>query len=80
MASYVLAHSHDPEACDTAYAAWSGYDSPLRRKPAIASCASGGHRIFWVVEADDAEAALRQLPEWLAGRTAVSEVSEVVIP
>jgi hypothetical protein len=80
MPSYVLEHSHEAESCGVAYAAWSGYDSPLRRRPAIASCVTGGHRIFWFVEADDADAALRQLPEWLASRTAVSEVSEVEIP
>lgn len=75
-----MSHRHDPEECRTAYAAWSGYDSPLRRKPAIASCPSGGHSIFWVIDAPDRQAALAQLPEWLASRTAVSEVTEVPIP
>jgi len=80
MATWVLAHAHEAVSCEIAYAAWSGYDSPLRRRSAIASCASGGHRIFWVVEAVDRDAALAQLPDWLAARTLVTEVSEVAIP
>ncbi len=80
MARYVLDHSHEAATCGIAYAAWSGYDSPLRHRPAISSCESGGHRILWVIEAPDSDAALRQLPEWLAARTAVTEVSEVAIP
>lgn len=80
MPRYMLQHSHDRQSCGTAYAAWSGYDSPLRHQHAVSSCAIGGHRIFWLVEAGDAEAALRQLPEWLAERTVASEVSEVMIP
>jgi hypothetical protein len=80
MPKFVLAHSHQSRSCGTAYAAWSGFDSPLRHKPAVSSCGIGGHRIFWVVEASDAGSALTQLPEWLAARTVVSEVTEVTIP
>lgn len=80
MPRYLLEHSHEAHSCATAYAAWSGYDSPLRHQHAIATCASGAHRMFWLVEASDAEAALHQLPEWLAERTRVSEASAVTIP
>jgi len=80
MAKFVLTHRHEPGECRIAYAAWSGHDSPLRGRPAISSCACGEHHIFWVVEAVEEQAALRQLPEWLAARTAVSEVNEVTIP
>jgi hypothetical protein len=76
----MLEHSHEAQTCEIAYAAWSGYDSPLRHRHTVASCAIGEHRIFWLVEAGDAQAALRQLPEWLAERTVVREVSEVTIP
>jgi len=62
------------------YAAWSGFDSPLRQHGALASCASGGHRLFWTVETEDAESALAQLPPFVAERTDVSEVREVTIP
>jgi hypothetical protein len=77
---YVLEHRHAPEECRTTYAAWSGFDSPLRRNGALASCASGGHRLFWTVQAEDGESALSQLPPFVAERTEVSEVREVTIP
>ena len=44
------------------YAAWNGFDSPLRKHGALASCANGGHRLFWTVDAQDGESALSQLP------------------
>jgi hypothetical protein len=78
--TFVLSHHHQPAECRIAFAAWKGFDSPLRHSPAVASCASGGHRIYWTVEAESAEAALAQLPEYLALRTEVSEVTEVPIP
>jgi hypothetical protein len=80
MPRFVLFHEHRPHECRTAYAAWNGFTSPLRRRPAQASCASGGHRIYWTVEAADADEALAQLPCFLAVRTEVTEVSEVPIP
>ncbi len=80
MPTYVLVHRHGPHECRTAYAAWKGFDSPLRRSRPYASCARGDHRIFWVVEASDERIALGQLPEWLAERTEASEVSAVGIP
>jgi hypothetical protein len=80
MAKFVLTHSHEPAECRIAYAAWTGHDSPLRGRPAVSSCARGEHHIFWVVDAAEEQAALRQLPDWVAARTAVSEVTEVTIP
>jgi hypothetical protein len=77
---FLLDHHHRPEECRAAYAAWNGFDSPLRRHAAVASCASGGHRIFWTVDARDGSAALGQLPPYVAERTAVDEVKEVPIP
>jgi hypothetical protein len=76
----MLSHQHEPRECRSAYAAWKGFESPLRRKETFGSCARGGHRLWWVVSADTADAALEQLPLYLAERTDVSEVSEVAIP
>jgi hypothetical protein len=78
--TYVLTHQHEARECRTAYAAWKGFASPLRRSHAFASCARGEHRMYWLVQADDESEALAQLPEWLAARTDVTEVSEVAIP
>jgi hypothetical protein len=80
VATFVLSHEHAAQECKTAYAAWAGFESPLRGEPALASCARDGHRMFWLVEADDARAALAQLPEWLAERSTTAEVTEVAIP
>jgi hypothetical protein len=41
---------------------------------------SGGHRVWWTVEAPDTAAALAQLPAFVAKRTVVDEVREVPIP
>ncbi len=62
-----------------AYAAWRGFPSPLRGRDVTASCAAGDHRMFWTVEAADADRALAQLPPYLAERTHASEVNAVAI-
>lgn len=62
------------------YAAWKGFDSPLRHVAALASCLQGGHAIWWDVQAVDADAALALLPPYVAERTTVVAVSEVSIP
>jgi hypothetical protein len=80
VATFVLAHKHEPEQCSTAFAAWRGFESPLRHQPVLASCVRGGHRLFWTVEASDARSALAQLPPFVAERTEVTEVREVAIP
>jgi hypothetical protein len=76
----MLTHEHRPTECGIAFAAWSGYDSPLRRRPTLASCVAGGHRLWWTLEAATAAEALAQLPPYLAERTEVSEVRETQIP
>ena len=80
MASFLLCHRHEPTECRFAFAAWHGFASPLRRGSAVASCASGGHCLWWRVEAADSDAALTQLPTFVADRTEVVEVDEVRIP
>lgn len=62
------------------FAAFKGHTSPLRHRPTLASCGSGGHAIWWTVEADNEADALRLLPPYVAKRTAVARVSEVEIP
>jgi hypothetical protein len=80
MTRYMLSHRHLPEECRTAFAAWHGFDSPLRHQPALASCEQGGHELWWTVESAGAEAALALLPAFVADRTEVNEVREVPIP
>jgi len=77
---YVLEHSHEPRECGVVFTSFKGHDSPLRRRTTLASCHSGGHRIWWDVEAADEQEALRLLPTYVAERTTVSEVGEVEIP
>ena len=80
MSRYLLQHRHEPQECGVVFAAFKGFESPLRHRPTLASCRSGGHAIWWTVEAETEEAALRLLPHYVAERTIVSRVSEVEIP
>jgi hypothetical protein len=80
MATFLLSHRHEPADCRFVFAAWQGFESPLRRSHALGSCASGGHRLWWSVEAEDAGSALGQLPPFVAERTEAQEVGEVLIP
>jgi hypothetical protein len=77
---FVLSHRHEADECRAAFAAWKGFDSPLRHRPTVASCVEGGHRAWWQIEASDADAALRQLPPFVAERTEVEAAREVRIP
>ena len=80
MATFVLHHSHDPAECRAAFAAWRGFDSPLRGRTTVASCRQGGHELWWTVEAVNEDAALAQLPPYVGTRTHAIEVSEVAVP
>ncbi|HEX8053809.1 MAG TPA: hypothetical protein VF517_12520 [Thermoleophilaceae bacterium] len=80
MASFLLEHAHGPDECDAAFAAWQGFSSPLRHQRVHSTCLSGGHGLFWTVEAVDAEAALALLPRYVAARTRVIQVRDVVVP
>ena len=77
---FLLAHRHHADECAVVFAAWKGLDSPLRHSSALASCDSGGHCLWWTVEADDETTARALLPRYVAERTELSRVSEVVIP
>jgi hypothetical protein len=80
MPGFLLHHSHDAADCGIAFAAWRGFDSPLRRGHAVGTCSLGGHELWWLVDAPTTDAALAQLPPWLAARARVVRVGEVNIP
>jgi len=80
MAQYLLQHRHEPRECGVVFASFKGHASPLRHRATLASCRSGGHAIWWTVEADTEEDALELLPSYVAKRTSVSRVSEIEIP
>jgi hypothetical protein len=80
MSQYLLQHRHQPHECGVVFAAFKGHESPLRHRSTLASCRSGGHAIWWTVEAETEDEALRLLPHYVAERTTVSRVSEVEIP
>jgi hypothetical protein len=80
VSRYLLEHRHEPQECGVVFAAFKGHESPLRHRPTLASCRSGGHAIWWTVEADTEADALRLLPSYVAKRTTASRVSEVEIP
>ena len=80
MSRYLLHHHHEPHECGVVFASFKGHESPLRRRPTYASCRSGGHAIWWTVEAPTEEDALRLLPFYVAERTTATRVCEVEIP
>ena len=80
MFRFVLHHRHTPRQCGVVFAAFRGYQTPLRRRHVLASCVSGGHEVWWTVEAPTEEDALRLLPPYVAERTTAARVSEVQIP
>ena len=80
MSRYFLQHRHEPQECGVVFASFKGHASPLRHRATLASCRSGGHEIWWTVDADTDEDALALLPRYVAERTTVSRVTEVEIP
>jgi hypothetical protein len=80
MAVFLLSHRHEPRECAAAFAAWHGFDSPLRHGCVSSSCLTGGHGLWWCVEAAEPTGALALLPSFVADRTIAIEVREVEIP
>jgi hypothetical protein len=80
MSRYLLQHHHQPRECGVVFASFKGHSSPLRHRATLASCRSGGHAIWWEVEADSETDALALLPTYVAERTTVARVTEVEIP
>jgi hypothetical protein len=71
---------HQAHECPAAFAAWKGFASPLRRRATIGSCLSGGHEIWWELEAASADEALDHLPGYVADRTEAIRISQVQVP
>jgi hypothetical protein len=80
MSRYLLEHRHQPGECGVVFASFKGHASPLRHRATLASCRSGGHAIWWTVEAATEADALRLLPPYVARRTTAARVSEIDIP
>ena len=76
MPRYLLHHHHEPNKCGVAFAAFQGFESPLRHSAALASCRSGGHSIWWTVDTSSEENALALLPFYVTERTTAVPVSE----
>ena len=81
---FMLTHRHGAEECTVVFASWRGFDSPLRHAGTSGSCTlvngTAEHEIWWRVEAADRDAALAQLPPFVAERTDATEIGEVSIP
>jgi hypothetical protein len=80
MAHYQLYHRHEPQECGVVFTSFKGHTSPVRHQPTLASCRTGGHAIWWTVEAESKEEALGLLPAYVATRTTATLVNEVEIP
>lgn len=80
MPTFRIHHRHQPSECGAAFAAWSGFASPLRGEPALCSCFYGSHELWWDVDSADEREALGHLPPFLAERSTVSRISEHAIP
>jgi hypothetical protein len=80
VATFMLQHRHEPQECGAVFASFKDVESPLRRQSVLASCRSGGHAIWWSVEAASEGDALGFLPYFVAERTNVSSVHPVEIP
>jgi hypothetical protein len=80
MTCFLLHHQHGPHECGVVFTSFRGHPSPLRHHAALASCESGGHAIWWSVDAGSADEALGLLPFYVASRTTATRVSPVEIP
>jgi hypothetical protein len=80
MPVFLLHHRHAPHECGAAFAAWLGFDGPLRRRTVASTCLTGGHALWWRVEASDDASALQQLPRFVAERTTPIEIRDVHVP
>jgi hypothetical protein len=80
MSRYLLQHRHSPQECGVVFASFRGHESALRHRTTLASCRSGGHAIWWTVDAASEQDVLELLPYYVAERTVITCVSEVEIP
>jgi hypothetical protein len=80
MPRFVLHHRHTGRECGVVFTSFKGHHSPLRHQPTLASCRSGGHEIWWTVEAASEAEAVALLPPYVGERTTATRVSTVEIP
>ena len=80
MPRYLVEHRHEPHECGVVFAAFKGHESPLRHRPTLSSCPSGGHALWWIVAAATEQEALALLPFFVAARSTAIRVGEVAIP
>ena len=80
MKRFLVHNHHAADECGVTFAAFKGHASPLRRHETASSCLSGGHEVWWFVEAATAEAALALLPGYVAERSTAIPIREVLIP
>jgi hypothetical protein len=80
MPRFLIDHRHESSECGVVFAAFKGFETPLRHRTTIASCAFGGHAIWWTVEAATESEALALLPYYVAQRANVTRIGEVDIP
>ena len=62
------------------FASFRGHESPLRHRATFASCAYGGHSIWWAVDATGETDALGLLPSYVAERSTATRIHPVDIP
>jgi hypothetical protein len=77
---FLIHHRHRAGECGIAFVAFRGHDSALRHETALAACSYGEHAIWWFVEAADEHDALALLPFFVAQRSTVTRVTDVVFP
>jgi hypothetical protein len=80
MPCFLIQHRHEPDECGAVFASFKGHESPLRRRATLASCAFGGHAIWWRVVAESASKALELLPTYVATRATATRIGTVDIP
>jgi hypothetical protein len=80
MPRFLIHHRHEPRECGVVFASFRGHESPLRHQATLASCAFGGHSIWWSVEAVGEAEALGLLPFFVAERATATRVDDVDIP
>ena len=80
MPCFLIHHRHLPGECGIVFNAFRGHDTVLRRRPALSGCRYDEHAIWWIVEAADAQQALALLPFFVAQRSTVTRVADVVLP
>ena len=70
MPRYLLQHRHEPRQCGVVFAAFrGGMRVRCGTRRTLASCESGGHAIWWTVDAATGDEALGLLPGYVAART-----------